>query len=171
MVCWFQLEILISKMIIDQENLNVIQREIEKNIRLTTKKLSEKIGVLKRSIHNHLVNMGYVSQYDISVPHNLSEKNCMDRFSICDNLLKRHAVTPFLKQIITGDESELCRTMSFEKCLGSTRPILHNEHQRQIFIKKLCFLFGWIIKEWYVMNFCYRTKLSILMSTAANMTI
>jgi len=32
------------------------------------------------------------------------EKNLMDRISICDSLYKRNEETPFLKQVVTGDE-------------------------------------------------------------------
>ncbi|XP_025158757.1 histone-lysine N-methyltransferase SETMAR-like [Harpegnathos saltator] len=40
----------------------------------------------------------------MKVPHDLTEKNLMDRISICDSLYKRNEGTPFLKQIVTGDE-------------------------------------------------------------------
>jgi len=33
-----------------------------------------------------------------------TEKNLMDRISICDSLYKRNEETPFLKQVMTGDE-------------------------------------------------------------------
>jgi len=36
-------------------------------------------------------------------PHNLSDKNLMDRISICDLLLKRNENCPFFKWMITGD--------------------------------------------------------------------
>ncbi|KAG5333416.1 SETMR methyltransferase, partial [Acromyrmex charruanus] len=38
------------------------------------------------------------------VPHELSVKNMMDRINICDTLLKRNEIEPFLKRMITGDE-------------------------------------------------------------------
>jgi len=33
-----------------------------------------------------------------------TEKNLMDRISICDSLYKRNKETPFLKQVVTGNE-------------------------------------------------------------------
>jgi len=36
--------------------------------------------------------------------HDLTEKNLMDRISICDSLYKRDEETPFLKQVVTGDK-------------------------------------------------------------------
>ena len=41
---------------------------------------------------------------DVWVPHDLTVKNLMDRFSICESLLKRNDIEPFLKRLITGDE-------------------------------------------------------------------
>ncbi|KAG5338747.1 SETMR methyltransferase, partial [Acromyrmex charruanus] len=38
------------------------------------------------------------------VPHELSVKNMMDRINICDTLLKRNKIEPFLKRMITDDE-------------------------------------------------------------------
>ena len=38
------------------------------------------------------------------VPHDLTEKNLMQRVSTCNSLLKRNNSEPFLKQLITGDE-------------------------------------------------------------------
>ena len=56
---------------------NVIKTEIEKNPRLT-RELLLNIGASKRSIHNYLINMEYVSWYDVWVSHNISEKYCMN---------------------------------------------------------------------------------------------
>ena len=38
------------------------------------------------------------------MPYELSVENKMDRLNICDTLLKRNEIKPFLKRIITGDE-------------------------------------------------------------------
>ena len=38
------------------------------------------------------------------MPHDLTEKNRIDRISISDLLYKRNEYDPFLKHIITGDE-------------------------------------------------------------------
>ena len=34
----------------------------------------------------------------------MSVRNMMDRINICDTLLKRNEIEPFLKRMITGDE-------------------------------------------------------------------
>ena len=38
------------------------------------------------------------------IPYDLTEKNLMDRISICNSLYKCNEETPFLKQVVTGDE-------------------------------------------------------------------
>ena len=38
------------------------------------------------------------------IPHELSIRNMMDRINICDTLLKRNEIEPFLKRMITDDE-------------------------------------------------------------------
>ncbi|KAJ0183501.1 hypothetical protein K1T71_001477 [Dendrolimus kikuchii] len=47
---------------------------------------------------------GYTKKLDIWVPHELSERNLMNRVLICDSLLRRNETEPFLKKMITGDE-------------------------------------------------------------------
>jgi len=55
----------------------------------------------KSTIHEHFVKLDYINRFDVWVPHDLTEKNLMDRISICDSI---NATTPFLKQVVTGDE-------------------------------------------------------------------
>ncbi|XP_017796120.1 PREDICTED: histone-lysine N-methyltransferase SETMAR-like [Habropoda laboriosa] len=64
----------------------------------------EMLNISKSTIHKHFVKLGYVNRFDVWVPHDLTEKNLMDRISICDSVYKRNEETPFLKQLVTGDE-------------------------------------------------------------------
>ena len=60
-------------MLIDQEvENNIIKTEIEKSLRLTTWKLSVKIGFLKSIKHNNLVYMRYVSRSDCKIDYPIS---------------------------------------------------------------------------------------------------
>ncbi|KAJ0183237.1 hypothetical protein K1T71_001213 [Dendrolimus kikuchii] len=52
----------------------------------------------------HLKKAGYTKKLDIWVPHELTERNLMNRVLICDSLLRRNETEPFLKKLITGDE-------------------------------------------------------------------
>ena len=51
-----------------------------------------------------LEQLGYVKKLDLWVPHQLKEIHLTQRISICDSLLKRNEINPFLKRLITGDE-------------------------------------------------------------------
>ena len=42
--------------------------------------------------------------YNVWVQHELTQKNLMDRISICESLLNRNKIDPFLKWMVTGDE-------------------------------------------------------------------
>ncbi|CAK9808456.1 Histone-lysine N-methyltransferase SETMAR [Anthophora quadrimaculata] len=83
---------------------DLIKSEIEDNPRSTLRQLAEMLNKSKSTIHDHIVKIGYVNRLDVWVPHDLTEKNLLDRISICDSLYKRNEETSFLKQLVTGDE-------------------------------------------------------------------
>jgi len=56
----------------------------------------------KSTIHEHFVKLGYINCFDVWIPRDLTEKNLMDRISICDSLYATRR--PFLKQVVTGDK-------------------------------------------------------------------
>jgi len=78
-----------------------IKTLIEYNPRYTIRKLAEMLNMSISTIHEHFVKL---NRFDVWIPHDLTEKNLMDRISICDSLYKRNEETPFLKQVVTGDE-------------------------------------------------------------------
>ncbi|KAG5305532.1 SETMR methyltransferase, partial [Acromyrmex insinuator] len=59
---------------------------------------------INMTVWNHLKKAGYAKKLDVWVPHELTQRNLIDRISISETLLKRNEIDPFLKQIITGDE-------------------------------------------------------------------
>ena len=46
----------------------------------------------------------YKKKLDVWVLHELTQKNLMDRISICESLLNRNKINPFLKRMMIGDE-------------------------------------------------------------------
>jgi len=64
----------------DEDQIKIL---IENNPRYTTRKLAEMLNVSKFTIHEHFVKLGYINRFDVWVPHDLTEKNLMDRISIC----------------------------------------------------------------------------------------
>lgn len=77
---------------------------IENNPCHTTRDIAEILYISHMNAVRHLEILGYVNRYDVWVPHNLMEKNLMDRISISNSLLKRNENDPFFKRTITGDE-------------------------------------------------------------------
>jgi len=57
-----------------------IKSLIESNPHYTTQEIAEIIDVSQKTVVNHLHTLGYVSRYDIWIPHNLSDKNLMDLY-------------------------------------------------------------------------------------------
>ncbi|XP_011053166.1 PREDICTED: histone-lysine N-methyltransferase SETMAR-like [Acromyrmex echinatior] len=65
--------------------------------------IARELGIDK-TVLNHLHKTGYKKKLNVWVPRELSVKNMIDRINICDTLLKRNEIEPFLKRMITGDE-------------------------------------------------------------------
>ncbi|XP_029644891.1 histone-lysine N-methyltransferase SETMAR-like [Octopus sinensis] len=78
---------------------DVLKAKIEEMSNIATRELAEESEVSKNAAHEHLVKLGYISIYNVWVPHKLSERNCLDRYSVCYMFLKRTESTPFLKQL------------------------------------------------------------------------
>lgn len=58
--------------------------------------------IFPSSDHKQLINLDHVSRYDILALHNLSKENYMDRYSVCNTLLKQHNTS--FKRIIIVDK-------------------------------------------------------------------
>ncbi|CAK9798994.1 Histone-lysine N-methyltransferase SETMAR [Anthophora plagiata] len=83
---------------------DLIKTLIKNNPRQTTRHIAEIAHISHTTVVTRLKALGFVSRYDVWVPHDLTEKNLMDRISISDSLLRRNENDPFLKRLITGDE-------------------------------------------------------------------
>ena len=62
------------------------------------------LDVSDETIRLHLHKAGYVKKRDSWVPHELTERNRLDRYDACAALLQRSEREPFLRNLITGDE-------------------------------------------------------------------
>lgn len=81
-----------------------IQAVIAEDRHISVRCIAEELSVSYVSVSRHLRAMGYTKKLDMWVPHELSQKNLIDRISICESLLNRNKVDPFLKRLVTGDE-------------------------------------------------------------------
>ncbi|XP_076381130.1 histone-lysine N-methyltransferase SETMAR-like [Megalopta genalis] len=81
-----------------------IKAIIESNRHITVREIAERLNVSHTAIEYHIKSLGLVKKLDVWIPHELKEIHLTQRISICDTHLKRNAIDPFLKRIITGDE-------------------------------------------------------------------
>lgn len=77
---------------------------VDANPHLAVAEVASMLNISVGSVHLHLTQNGYVSRADVWVPHNLNERNMMDRLNTCALLLEKENEQPFLKRLITGDE-------------------------------------------------------------------
>jgi len=85
----------------DEDKIKVL---IETNRRITIREIATRLDVPKSTICDYVKRLGFVSKFNIWVPHVLEERDLLNRIDICDLLLKREENDPFLKRIITGHE-------------------------------------------------------------------
>ena len=86
------------------EKSNGIMVKVERDKHVSTVEIARKLDVDHKTVLNHLYKTGYKKKLDVWIPHELSVRNMMDRINICDTLLKRNEIEPFLKRMITDDE-------------------------------------------------------------------
>jgi len=77
---------------------------VELDRHASTLDIAEALGIDQKTVWNHLKKAGFKKMLDIWVPHELTQKNLIDRISISEILQKRKEIDPFLKQVVTCDE-------------------------------------------------------------------
>lgn len=86
------------------EKLQEIMAKVQQDRHVSSHTIAKELHLCHQTVLNHFKKAGYQKKLDVWVPHNLSTKNLLDRISICQSLLKRNEIDPFLKRLITGDE-------------------------------------------------------------------
>ena len=79
-------------------------KKIEVYRHISSREIARELNIDHKTVLNLLHKTGYQKKLDTWVPHELTMKNLMDRGSICESLLKRNEIEPFLKRMITGDK-------------------------------------------------------------------
>jgi len=77
---------------------------VEQDHHLSCQEIAEALNINQMTVWNYLKRSGYQKKLDVLVPHELTQKNLIDRITICEMLLKRNKIETFLKWIVTGDE-------------------------------------------------------------------
>lgn len=78
---------------------------VRENPRVTVRELADTLHKSVSTVHDYLKKLGFSSRLDVWVPHELNERQLVERVNVCDMLLQQYQKEPFLKRIITGDES------------------------------------------------------------------
>jgi len=77
---------------------------IDSDRQITVREIAARLKIGKSTVSEHLSKLQMIKKLDVWVPHDLTEKNRIDRISISDLLYKRNEYDPFLKRIVTGNE-------------------------------------------------------------------
>lgn len=83
---------------------DVLRTLVANNSRISTEEVASELNVNKSTAFRRLKKVGYTLKLDTWVPHQLSEKNKVDRMSTAISLLRRIKNEPFLDRLVTGDE-------------------------------------------------------------------
>jgi len=87
--------------VVDPETLEGL---VETDPQQTAQDLAAVMSCDRSTITRHLHTLGKTNRAGVWVPHQLTEKNLMERVLACQTLLSRWESDPFLDRIVTGDE-------------------------------------------------------------------
>ncbi|KAG5348438.1 SETMR methyltransferase, partial [Acromyrmex charruanus] len=133
------------------ENVDEILQKVKENRHVSSYDIAKELNIDHKTVLGCLRKAGYIKMLNVWMSHDLTVKNLMDRISICESLLKRNKIEPFLEKLITGDEKWI--TYDNNAKLGLT--------------PKKMMLCG-IGKESSIMNCCHQAKQLILISIVSN---
>ena len=86
------------------ENVDKITEMIKVDRHISSRSIAQELKIDHKTVLIYLGKAGFKKKLDVWVPHHLTPKNMMDRISICEALIKRNEINPFLKRMVTGDE-------------------------------------------------------------------
>ncbi|KAJ0171809.1 hypothetical protein K1T71_012572 [Dendrolimus kikuchii] len=86
------------------DKIDAIFEKVEQDRHICSYDVARELGIDHKTVLAHLKKAGYTKKLDIWVPHELTERNLMNRVLIGDSLIRRNETEPFLKKLITGDE-------------------------------------------------------------------
>ncbi|CAH2092000.1 unnamed protein product [Euphydryas editha] len=86
------------------EKVDEILQLMEQDRHVSCQEIAEALNINHMTVWNHLKRAGYEKKLDVWVPHELTQRNLIDRITISEMLVKRNETEPFLKRIITGEE-------------------------------------------------------------------
>ncbi|XP_076176305.1 histone-lysine N-methyltransferase SETMAR-like isoform X1 [Ptiloglossa arizonensis] len=78
------------------ENVDKIMEIVESDRHASTYSISQELKVSQKTVWNHLHKASLKKKLDVWVPHELTQKNLLERIDAYDSLLKRNEIDPFL---------------------------------------------------------------------------
>ena len=137
-----------------QTDEDKIRDLVEKSRSLTVQEMLNILKIPKTTIHRCLKKMRMVSKLNVWVPHELTERNRLERTTAYMSLLARNKHEPFLKRLVTGDEIGYFTKILNGNVAGPNEISHLNAVQNQgyIHVKFFC-VYGGIIKEYSILNF------------------
>ena len=133
---------------------------------ISSRDIATKLNIDHTTVLNHLHKTGYQKKFDIWVPHELTAKNLMDQVSICEWLLKRNEIEPFLIRMIMGDEKWITYDNNVRKISWSKPRQASQTVAKPIWTPRK--VFGRIGKELFIMSCSNLAKPLIRLSTVNN---
>ncbi|KAJ0175632.1 hypothetical protein K1T71_008791 [Dendrolimus kikuchii] len=109
---------------------DAIFEKVEQDRHISSYDVAGELGIDHKTVLAYLKKAGYTKKLDIWVPHELTERNLMNRVLICDSLLRRNETKPFLKKLITGDE----KWITYDKKVRKRSWLRHKAPLRVIII-------------------------------------
>ncbi|XP_032688838.1 histone-lysine N-methyltransferase SETMAR-like [Odontomachus brunneus] len=116
---------------------------------LSVREMSQILNMSKSCVHRHLKEMGMVPKLDVWVPHQLTERNRLNRVATCISLLARNEMELFLKRVGTENEKWIMYESPQKKRTWTERENPAELQNLVYTLAKFFFLYG-ITKE-----FCY----------------
>ncbi|XP_037929961.1 histone-lysine N-methyltransferase SETMAR-like [Teleopsis dalmanni] len=86
------------------DKVDEIMEKVQIDRHISSHDIARELKINHNTVLNHLHKAGYKKKIDVWVPHELSEKSLINRISICESLLKRNEIEPFLNRMIVSDE-------------------------------------------------------------------
>ncbi|GFV11568.1 histone-lysine N-methyltransferase SETMAR [Trichonephila clavipes] len=86
------------------ENVDKITEIIVVDRHVNSRSIAQELKIDHKMVLSYLRKVGFETKLLVWVPHQLTPKNMMDRISICEALVMRNEIDPFLKWMVTGEE-------------------------------------------------------------------
>ncbi|GFW09530.1 histone-lysine N-methyltransferase SETMAR [Trichonephila clavipes] len=147
------------------ENVDKITEIIDADLHVSSRSIVQGLKIDHKTVLSHLRKVEFKKKLHVWVPHQLTQKNMMDRISICEALAKRNEIAPFLKRMVTGDEKwvayyNIVRKRSWFKCGEAAQTVAKSG----LTVRKvlLCIWWDWKRKIYYELLPCGQTLKSDL---------